>query len=458
MLRALIRLCLPLLAASCQRDDTIVPGEPDLVDPPSSLDFGEIQVGRTATLTLRLANEGLGDMTLAATLEPAGEIRIDSAPSLVPGHGTAEIVLAYEPAAEGIDVATLHLATDDPENDALGLPVAGLGVIPRLEISPSTLWFGDIEPGGTAHRSALLSSTGTGRLTVENLVFPGDEATAWAWSLPAGALLPLVLEPGHAVALDLDYLAPAEPFPGEIDVLSDDPSSPGVLRLLAGEGEPQPPRVDILAPAWGAAFLDSEAIEVTIQAVDPDDSPDDLSVLLYLDGHLAGSSVPDPDGRTAFALGALEAGSHAILAQAVDPSGGVGTDQVSVDVQSAEEPLRYVISGGDSVYSYWSVDDDVLVEVDGATSFLDDSGHQSTWPPIEVEAVRGSKLRIAATDVNPSRKLLSGLVLHFGTARSQVLTEAVSASSNPSDPDYDSSYAGPWPSVFLDEEIVVEIP
>jgi hypothetical protein len=197
---------------------------------------------------------------------------------------------------------------------------------------------------------------------------------------------------------------------------------------------------------------------VRVHAVDPDDPPGDLTVLLYVDESLADTASPGTEGEVDFALADLGPGDHTLRAQAIDPDGGVGADELEISVQDPDEPLVYTLSGGESVFAWWSVDDDVVVSVDGVAVFTDANGHQSTHPPLEIEAEVGSILSVVATDVNPTRKMLSDLVLHFGTERSQPVFEVQSASSNPADPDYDPDYAGPWPNDFVDVDVEVAIP
>ncbi len=458
-----VRPTLALLVVAvmgCRPETTVVAGEPELQPPPTTLDFGSIQVGVRARMRLRLHNQGLGDLTLQAHLDtPTDELRLERWPERIEGHQAEELVLTYTPAEEGPDAAVLELITDDPDQASVQISISGLGVVSLLEVAPASLWFGDTPPGGSSTQTVTLSSAGSGLVTLGHLVFPADEALVYGWNLPEDVALPIQLAPGHALALEVWCEPEAEVPSGELVLVSDDSERPHqTLRLLGEDGEPLPPEVSLVAPSWGSAWLDSEAVEVQVHAVDPDDPPADLSVLLYLDGGLVHSSTPDAEGLVGWTLAKLDPGEHVLKAQAVDPEGGVGADELIFEVQASDEPLAYVISGSPSVYAYWSVDDDVQIMVDDVVIFTDDSGHQSTHPPLTIEAEVGSVVRVVATDVNPYRKSISDLYLHFGTERRQLLVEAQSASASASDPDHDPDYQGPWPSDFLDEELEVEVP
>jgi hypothetical protein len=447
---------------ACKGPETIVvQGEPDLRDPPGSLSFGEVQVGKAVTLTLELHNEGIGGALVSGQWVGDDDIGLLEVPDEVPPDGTAEVRLAFTPSEEGPHEGMLVLETDDEDWPRIELPTSGIGVTARLVISPETLYFGDVAPGESVTRATSLTSSGSGPVHVSTLVFPADEGSAYTWALPEGFEAPFTLPSGTGVTLTVTY-APAtdDALSGELVVASDDALRPyQPIRLLAGDGGggAEPPQVEIVAPVWGTSWLTTETVAVDVQAVDPDDLPEDLTVLLYVDGKLEGSGTPDAEGRWTTTLATLDAGEHEILARALDPDGGMDEDTVSVDVQS-EPDLHYTLSGGPSVFEYWSVDDDVRVYVDGVEVFADTDEHQSTHPPLRVDAAAGSTIRIVATDVNACRKAIDELWLHFGTTRSTKLVDATSASSCPADADYDETYTGPWPNDFVDVSAVIDLP
>lgn len=443
-----------LLLAGCARDDSVTVGVPRLREPPPILDFGEVRLDRPADLVLVLHNDGVGDLHLDAELTGDAELELVSWDPVGEPHDVSEVVLRYLPAVEGPSEATLRLLTDDPAAEDVLLDVTGLGVLPVLEPAPSTLWFGDVEPDTTATLTTLLRSVGSGDVTLTEVVTTDPTYT---WELPEGVDLPLTVAPGHAVELAVSC-SPADATPtAEILLLSHDlDQGQEIVRLLGEDGEAAPPEVQFLRPAWGSAWLDTETVPVVVHAVDADAPPTDLSVLLVLDGHLHDTATPSEDGTIDLSL-VLGAGPHTLRAQAVDPDGQVGTAEVEIVVQAHDEPLSWVLAG-ETPWSWWSVDDDIRVTVDGLTVLDDANGHQDTHGPVELTASAGSALALIATDVNPTRKALSPLWLHFGSERSQEVFAGVSASSAPGDADYDPSYEGPWPNDFATVEVTVEGP
>lgn len=452
----------PLILGACNGPDTnIHVGEPELVALPTALDFGEVAVGKAATLTLTLVNEGIGDATVTADLSGNSAFDLYEVPEIVPADGTAELKMTLSPEAEGPYETLLLLDTNDENYAHLEIPVSGMGVIPTLSVSPDTLYFGEVGAGESVTRTTTLTSLGSGTVRIDALEFPNGEESAYAWALPDGATLPLDMAPGYAITLEVTYAPPdGGALAGELVIVSDDQTRPNYpIELIGGEATTgaEPPDLQILWPGWGTRWLDTHTITLELQAVDPDDTPEDLTVLIYVDGSLLETGQPASDGTYSTAFGPLTEGEHTILARAIDPSGGIDEDTVDVTVQNAAE-LTYTLSGGASVFEYWSVDDDVTVYVDGVEVFTDQNGHQSTHSPLEFDAVVGSTVRIVATDANPCRKSIGDIVLHYGTNNQQALVAASSASSCSSDSDYDASYSGPWPNDFLDETFTISIP
>ncbi len=446
-----------LVLAGCTGQETaITAGEGRLREPPSALDFGAVDVGRSATLSLTLHNDGIGALTLGGALDGDVDLRLADVPSTIAPGDEADVTFEFRPTTEGAHQASFVLTTDDPDRPRVERSVLGTGVVPTLDVSPSALWFGDVAEGVIVARSTTLSATGSGDVTIDAIDLA---AAAYSWTLPDGVALPYVLPAGHAVALTVRYTAPALPVSAELLVSSSDVQRPvTALRLEAGESSgAAPPTIDLVAPVWGQAFLDDEPVTAQIVTTDPDDAPADLTVLVYLDDALVTAASPAADGTLEVPLGPLPPGDHTLVARAIDPDGSLDEDRAELAVYAPDD-VQITLSGGDSSYAYLSVDDDLAVYVDDALVYEDASEHQSTLAPIAVHAAIGSTLRLVATDANPCRKHLDAIILHFGTTRHARLLDEIGASSCSEDPDYDATYAGPWPNVFLDRTFTIALP
>ena len=108
------------------------PPEPDIAVQPTSHDYGQVLIGESASQTFVVSNAGTGALNVTnVTLggPDAGEFQItrNGAPfSLAPGD-THHVKIAFAPTTEGAKNATLTLASDDPDENPLDVPLAGTG-------------------------------------------------------------------------------------------------------------------------------------------------------------------------------------------------------------------------------------------------------------------------------------------------------------------------------------------
>jgi len=179
---------------------------------------------------------------------------------------------------------------------------------------------------------------------------------------------------------------------------------------------------------------------------------------LLADGVPAGASgSPDATGALTLLWTPAAAGDIAVTVRCLDTAGAVGEDVVDVSVFDPKEPLRYTLTGGSTLFDYWTIDDDVTVSVDGLAVFADTNRTKDTHPPLELEARVGSVVRIVASDVNYCTHMLDPLTLHFGTGHSQTLNSAVCASACPDDPCFDPLLS--WSAgTFFEASYTITIP
>lgn len=456
---------LVLLGLSACTDYQVSAQDPALELSAESLDFEEVVRGTRVTLTFFARNEGGGVLHLDSvglTEATDASFSLDALESdrIEPGEELS-IRVSYAPDQISVDRGELEIISDDPERPTRRVSLSGEGVDPRLDVDPEALWFGDVSPGDSRTLSADLTARGQGWLNVREISLE-DETGSFSWTLPSGVELPHRLSPGSGFSLSVEY-APEEQAPHEAALLihSNDPEDPVVSVRLLGNAEGdglEPPTVEITSPDWGNYLLLGEPVELRGVVFDDADAPPNLLCAWYADGQLVGTCTPDESGQVSLTTDALPLGEQTLTLRAIDSVGGSGSDEVDVVVWDVEEPIRYTLSGGDTVFDWFTVDDDITIELDGVVIFQDTNHTQDAHAPVEFEATRGQTLRIIANDVNRCEARLTPLTLHFGTSASQALNEAVCVSACAQDACYDPSYEGPWPNVFFDESFEITIP
>ncbi len=461
-------LFLAVLAVACSPEYESQGLDPEMVLSTATIDFGEVVVGKQSEVGILLENLGKGTLQIdSCELDGTTSLDfelIELESDRVQPHSSITLAARYVPDTIGQDYGSIRIETNDPDASVTNVDLVGFGVEPDIDLDPETLWFGDVEAPDLKTLTVEVSARGTGTTWLEDIAFE-DDLGVFSYELPDEvAEFPYGLQSGFSFEVDVTY-APTETAEHDTYLLfhSNDPAEPtAALRLLGNAeynpDENSPPEAEITNPDYGNYLVLGEDTELEGYVYDLEDSAENLTVSWFAGSIVLGTSTPDEDGYVSLTTDALPEGEVTIMLVAMDSALETGTDTVTVNVWDTEEPLRYTISGGDTVYHYWTVDDDIEIYVDGVAVFADVNNTQDSHPPLEFDAEVGSIINIVARDVNTCRKKLDALTLHFGSGESQPLNDYICASACGEDSCYDPEYNGPWPNQFLDEEYEITIP
>jgi hypothetical protein len=143
---------------------------------PTSLEFGNVPVGKTLTLALQLTNTGASPIIFSAIAASSGFAVAGNCPngggSLSPQASCTEQV-TFAPTSAGTATGTVGFTTSASTNP-LQIPVNGTGIQPILTAKPSNLQFGSIAIGSSANLSLELVNQGTAPITGLTLSVAGD--------------------------------------------------------------------------------------------------------------------------------------------------------------------------------------------------------------------------------------------------------------------------------------------
>lgn len=160
---------------------------PHLVVDKERLQYGEVFLGQSAVDTLRIVNTGTLPLDIHSVLtdHPAFSAEAGSF-TLLPAE-SRHIAIAFTPATPGSASAAVVIATNDPDEPEVAVPLAGEGVIPpSLAISPYDL-SSDLPTGGRQTTTLVVSNQGGSALKFSVRARLADE--------PAGASLSLAWRP-----------------------------------------------------------------------------------------------------------------------------------------------------------------------------------------------------------------------------------------------------------------------
>jgi len=102
---------------------------PDIVVSQDSLDFGGVKVGKSLSKTLKITNNGTGDLTITTVTGLEGtNFSISGSSSItIKSKKSYNLKVAFKPTSTGSKTATLKISSNDPHTPALEIPLSGTG-------------------------------------------------------------------------------------------------------------------------------------------------------------------------------------------------------------------------------------------------------------------------------------------------------------------------------------------
>jgi len=203
-----------------------------LTSNPTSLAFGNVQVGNNASLSETLTNTGGSSLTISATTASGSGFSLNglSLPlTLTAGQSTSFTVL-FSPTASGAASGTVSI-TSNGSNPNLSIPLSGTGVTQgALGANPTSLVFGSVQVGNSANLSETLTNSGGSSVTISQV-----SSSAAAFSI-SGLTLPLTLTPNQSVTFTATFTPiSAGAASGSLSVASNASNSP-LSIALSGTG------------------------------------------------------------------------------------------------------------------------------------------------------------------------------------------------------------------------------
>jgi len=101
---------------------------PDISVAQTTLDFGSIKVGKKKTKTLKITNNGTGDLVITLLgLEGTGFSIQGSSSVTIKGKKSYSLKVLFVPTSSGLEAATLMMSSNDPDTPTLGISLSGTG-------------------------------------------------------------------------------------------------------------------------------------------------------------------------------------------------------------------------------------------------------------------------------------------------------------------------------------------
>ncbi|MCK6545162.1 choice-of-anchor D domain-containing protein [Myxococcota bacterium] len=181
----------------------------DLVVSPASVDFGVVGINQTADRNVVVENVGGAACTMTnAVIGGSSEFAFPTAPTVpqvISSGASVTLTLRYAPGDAGSDTGTLTIASDDPTEARIDVPLAGrrreLGEC-ELTATPDPIAFGVVPVGARRTIGVQITNTGMSSCTILQVGLGASSASSLA--AVGGPALPLLLA-GRSFNVDVVF-------------------------------------------------------------------------------------------------------------------------------------------------------------------------------------------------------------------------------------------------------------
>jgi len=223
--------------------DDVVMNNPDLQVVPPSVEFNNVLLGTFADQSVTVSNPGDGWLEIKNPVGPNPPFEVidsttcpDPPFTLDPG-ASCTLVIRFSPTEARSFSDALSVATNDPDQPTLTIPLHGTGVIPDITVTPLDVPFGNVLVGATADLSVTVKNEGTGDLVLGTI---GPFAPPFSMLAGLGACTDgQILHPNDTCTITIQFapLSP-DPFASTFNIPSNDPDGDEnpVTVNLSGKG------------------------------------------------------------------------------------------------------------------------------------------------------------------------------------------------------------------------------
>jgi Abnormal spindle-like microcephaly-assoc'd, ASPM-SPD-2-Hydin/Fibronectin type III domain len=219
---------------------------------PTSIDFGSVRGGNTATQKVTISNQGAQNLIVTQITNPNDPFSILSKPAtpltIAPGS-SVDLTVQFLPPGIGRFGGDFTISSNDTTTPFVTVTLAGTGTstpVPNLSIDPEVIDF----PNGSSVTILEIKNTGDADLLLANV-----QAPAFPFGFSGAGGFPRTLKPGERLLLTVSFSPTASGvFNSRITVVSNDPDALLTVITLRGTSTPQSEAFKLRAPAQFTAI------------------------------------------------------------------------------------------------------------------------------------------------------------------------------------------------------------
>ncbi len=200
---------------------------------PSSIKFGSVGIGGTASQSVTISNGGGSNLTVTQANTTAAGVTITgiSLPLTIGAGKQSTFNVVFSPQAAGALSGNVSIMSDISSSPStVSLSGIGMAATALLTTSTSNLSFGNVALGKSSVLSVTLTNAGNSNVTVSQVKISGGNYSV------SGVSAGLILAPGQSAALDAAFSpVAAGNSAGSVTVVSNATNSPETISL-SGNG------------------------------------------------------------------------------------------------------------------------------------------------------------------------------------------------------------------------------
>jgi hypothetical protein len=197
---------------------------------PTSVNFGDMNVGSTGTQPITMSASG-ASVTVSADSSNASQFALQGAtlPVTIAAGKSLSYNVAFKPTASGAVSGSLSFTSNASNSPKLSVPLSGTGTTTttagKLSVIPSSVSFGDVSVGATGTQAISMGASGAS-------VTVSADASSSSQFVLEGATLPFTIPAGQSVSYNVAFKPTASAtVSGSLSFTSNAASSPTVESL-----------------------------------------------------------------------------------------------------------------------------------------------------------------------------------------------------------------------------------
>ena len=142
---------------------------PDISVAQTTLDFGSVKAGKKTTKTLKITNNGSGDLLITLSGLEGTDFSIQGSSSVtIKAKKSYSLKVICTPTSGGLKTATLSIVSNDPDTSTLEISLTATlpATTPDISVAQTSLDFGSVKLGKKVTKTLKITNNGTGDLVI----------------------------------------------------------------------------------------------------------------------------------------------------------------------------------------------------------------------------------------------------------------------------------------------------